>query len=263
MPPAYPAPAPCQSRGRDARRRRGAHPCAFADAHARERDSRAPPPRYDEGMRFPAAILGAALLAATVLPHAAAAQTLDGTTCYKVKDTGPKGAYDVTFLGQTCRVKTPAKLACLTERNAGITPAPPASSTLDPAPTMLCYRARCRPPAVRPATLADAFGNRVVTMRAGRFLCLPAGGAETITTTTTVPGSVTTTTQPQDECGFDDGMCGGSCPKGGQRCSFAEGECKCLNTSCGDADAPSCNGYCDADEACVFVLTGCECVGIP
>ncbi|MCW5891351.1 MAG: hypothetical protein KIT14_12475 [bacterium] len=213
-------------------------------------------------MRHAASLLGAVLLAAA-LPAAAVAQTIDGTVCYKARDTAPRGTYDVTFLGQTCRVKTPAKLACLTERDAAVTPAPPASSTLDPAPTLLCYRARCRPPAVRPATLADAFGVRGVTLRAGRFLCLPAGGAETITTTTTVPGSVTTTTRPANTCGFEDRMCGGSCPNRNQRCSFAGGECKCLGTSCGDAGAPSCNGYCAADQACLFALTGCRCVDIP
>jgi hypothetical protein len=205
------------------------------------------------------------LLAALALVVAgdAAAQTIDGSICYKAKDTTPKNTYDVTFLGQTCRIKTPAKMGCLTQTNVAITPAPAASSTLDPAPTLLCYRARCRPPALRPETLADDFGSRAVSLRAGRFLCLPAGGVDTITTTTTIPGSVTTTTRPENTCDLDDGMCGGTCPGPNQRCSFAEGECKCLNTSCGDADAPSCNGYCDPDEACVFTLTDCSCVDLP
>lgn len=223
--------------------------------------SRMSPPRYDGRMRPVASLLPALVL---LVAGGAGAQTIDGSVCYKAKDTAPKGTYEVTFLGQTCRVKTPAKMACLTERNAGITPAPPASSTLDPAPTLLCYRARCRPPAVRPATLADDFGARAVSIRAGRFLCLPAGGADTIVTTTTIAGSVTTTTRPPDSCDLDDGVCGGTCPGPNQRCSFAEGECKCLNTPCGDADTPSCNGFCQNDEACIYVpFSGCECVDLP
>ncbi|HEV7730746.1 MAG TPA: hypothetical protein VGR62_01225 [Candidatus Binatia bacterium] len=210
-------------------------------------------------MPYVAVVLGT--LALLTMP--AVAQTIDGSGCFKVKDTAPKATYTVLFAGQSCRIKTPAKLACLTERNAPVSPAPPASSTVAAAPTLLCYRARCQPKTVRPAILADAFGSRSVTLRAGQFLCLPAGGEDTITTTTTLPGGVTTTTIAQAACGFDDGQCGGGCP-GTQRCSIAEGECKCRTTECGDADAPSCNGSCpNSDEACLFVLTGCKCVEVP
>jgi hypothetical protein len=193
---------------------------------------------------------------------AASAQTVAGSVCYKAKDRGAKATYTVTFAGQTCRIKTPARLACLTESSAPISPAPPASSSIDPAPTLLCYRARCRPPARRPATLADAFGSRGITLRAGRFLCLPAGGADTITTTTTVPGGVTTTLGGRP-CGFEDGQCGGSCPPN-RRCSVAASGCECRATTCGDAESPKCNGSCPrSDQSCVFVITGCKCVDLP
>lgn len=208
-----------------------------------------------------ASLLGALLLLA--LPGITPGQTVDGTVCYTARDAAPKRTYTVTAGGQTCRIKAPARMACLIERAAPITPAPPFSSILDSAaPTELCYRARCRPTARRPATLADAFGSRGVTLRAARFLCLPAGGAETIVTTTTVPGGVTTTTRPPRECGFLDGECGGGCPQG-QRCSIAVDGCKCRSTTCGNADEPACEGSCPtSDETCVFVLTGCECVDL-
>lgn len=210
-------------------------------------------------MRYAALVLGTLALLGTP----AGAQTLDASGCFKVKDTAPKATYTVLISGQSCRIKTPAKLACITERDAPITPTPPANSNVGAAPTMLCYRARCQPKTIRPATLADALGARPVSLRASRFVCLPAGGEDTIATTTTLPGGVTTTTIAERACGFDDGQCGGGCP-GSQRCSIAEGECTCRATTCGDADAPSCNGSCpNSDEACLFVLTGCSCVEVP
>jgi hypothetical protein len=207
----------------------------------------------------------AAALLVVLLGAGVAGAQVDGSVCFKVRDTAPKGRHDVAILGQTCRIKTPAKMACLTGAATSVTPPAPVVSTLDPPPTMLCYRARCRPPETRPATLADDFGARGVVLRAGRFLCLSAGGADTIVTTTTTPdGSTTSTTRPENTCEFGDGMCGGTCPGPNQHCSFAEGKCKCIATPCGDADAPSCNGFCKPDEACLFVpFSGCQCVDIP
>ena len=43
----------------------------------------------------------------------------------------------------------------------------------------------------------------------------------------------------------------------------AGGDCECRAKPCGDADTPECNGYCQPDEACIFAITGCECVSIP
>jgi hypothetical protein len=213
-------------------------------------------------VRWLALSLGLLTLAAA--PGAASGQTVAGSVCYKAKDGSAKATYIVTFGGQTCRIKTPARLACLTESSAPIAPAPPASSAIAPAPTLLCYRARCRPPVRRPATLADAFGRRAITLRAGRLLCLPAGGADSITTTTTVPGTVTTTTVEDRACAFEDSRCGGSCPRG-ERCSIAvTGGCACRATTCGDADAPECNGSCPgSDQTCFFVIPDCECVERP
>lgn len=212
-------------------------------------------------MRWVALLLGFLRLAAA--PGVASGQTVAGSVCYKAKDTGPKTTYTVTFAGQSCRIRTPARLACLTESGAPISPTPPASSSIAPAPTLLCYRARCRPPTTRPATLADTFGVRAVTLHAGRFLCLPAGGLDTIATTT-LPSSATTTTTTLAgrSCGFEDDQCGGSCPPG-ERCSVAASGCECRATTCGDADRPACNGSCPrSDQICAFAITSCECADL-
>jgi len=108
-------------------------------------------------------------------------------------------------------------------------------------------------------------------------LCLPAAmGALGARTTTTMPGSATTTTTPgattttttvagqPGGCHYADGVCTGSCGAG-VRCGLAVGSasCECRPVSCGQADAPACNGACaDPSKACVFIpLSGCECIG--
>src|SRR6266566_4980754 len=61
------------------------------------------------------------------------------------------------------------------------------------------------------------------------------------------------------------GQCQGECGAGGV-CSAAasSGSCECRTTPCGQADAPTCDGFCtDPAKACVFNLTGCSCVRIP
>jgi len=76
----------------------------------------------------------------------------------------------------------------------------------------------------------------------------------------------TTTTIPAGPCDFDSSSrrCTGRCGNGGHCSAVASGgACECRKTSCGDADAPECNGFCARDEACLFTLTGCSCVGIP
>jgi hypothetical protein len=81
-----------------------------------------------------------------------------------------------------------------------------------------------------------------------------------------VPGASTTTTAPDEPCDFDsdNGTCTGTCGGGGHCSAVASGgACECRATPCGDADSPSCEGYCARDEACVFTLTGCNCVSIP
>src|SRR5213078_2442323 len=75
----------------------------------------------------------------------------------------------------------------------------------------------------------------------------------------------TTTTRPPQPCRFTDGQCQGQCGAGGV-CSAAasSGSCECRTTPCGQADAPTCDGFCtDPSKACVFNLTGCSCVRIP
>jgi hypothetical protein len=41
------------------------------------------------------------------------------------------------------------------------------------------------------------------------------------------------------------------------------GACECRARRCGHADAPACDGYSEPDEACIFALTGCDCLRIP
>ena len=99
----------------------------------------------------------------------------------------------------------------------------------------------------------------------------PCAPSNTATTTTTVGtgGSTTTTVQGISMgCSFHDGRCTGSCAPG-SRCGAAvgTGSCECRNVSCGDADAPACNGACaSASQACVldpFNNFSCHCVNIP
>src|SRR5207253_11433953 len=82
----------------------------------------------------------------------------------------------------------------------------------------------------------------------------------------TIVSSTTTTTVPSGPCDFNssDRKCEGTCGDGGH-CSAvaAGGACECRTTPCGDADAPSCDGFCTPDEACVFTVTDCSCVSIP
>jgi hypothetical protein len=95
----------------------------------------------------------------------------------------------------------------------------------------------------------------------GLAVCL--GGA---TTTTTVASGTTTTTLTSGPCNFNSSTrsCEGTCSAGGHCSAVASGgACECRTTACGDASAPECNGFCAPDEACIFLVTGCKCEGIP
>lgn len=212
-----------------------------------------------------------ALLGTTVLPPTALAQSA-ATACYKVRDLAPRRVFTVTVTNagvtQTCRAKAPARLGCLTTQVSGITPAPPSGASDGTPGDLLCYRLKCPRPFPAAAQKADELGGqRIISFKRALMLCTPAGSDAAQTTTTTtgpgVPTTTTSTTAPRP-CEFEDGRCVGTCGNGG-RCSavVSGGACECRTTPCGDADAPSCEGFCERDEACIFDLTGCRCVSIP
>ena len=206
------------------------------------------------------------LATAALMPIAAGAQTNDHLTCFGVKDSAPRAKYQATLTtgagSQSCIVKTPAKVACVPTTKSDVTPAPPGGGPSGSAAgAFLCYRAKCPKSSVS-ENAQDQFGNRVVQLKASRFLCVPADVAAPApglptSTTTSLPGGNT--------CEFRDGECRGTC-SGGKRCGTAVGSasCECRDVACGDADAPECNGACsDPGDACVFSITDCSCVHIP
>lgn len=193
--------------------------------------------------------------------------SFDSLTCFKPKDQAERGKFTIVNGTQACTFRTPARFACVATSGGAVTPTPPEGTIGTVETNLLCYRAKCvgtqrgTSPQFR-----DAVARRAVTLKAGKLVCLPANMPQG-STTTTLAGtpSTTSTTLPSGECGFTDGECGGSCPEG-ETCGAAvgTGSCECRATSCGDADAPTCDGFCDdPDEACVFVLSGCDCVGLP
>jgi hypothetical protein len=198
-----------------------------------------------------------AMLAVLALSAPALAQSAGQVACVRIKDRAKAQSSTVTVTAagvtKSCRVDVPARLACLPAGGDG---------------AFLCYPLRCGRLSSTSATVTDALGGaRVVTFKGAQLLCEPATvSASTSSSTTTVPGASTTTTAPDEPCDFDsdNGTCTGTCG-GGDHCSAVAsgGACECRSTPCGDADSPSCEGYCERDEACVYTLTGCNCVSIP
>jgi len=205
-----------------------------------------------------------ALVGAIALAAPAFAQTPDHLACYKVKDRSARATFTMTVTNGeasgTCTVKLPAKLVCFSTATSGIAPAPPGSG---PSPggaaDFLCYTARCPRPAAPRGQATDTLGSqRVIHLQGSQLVCAPA--------TVQQPSGATTTTTNPGPCGFDSGSrtCKGTCGNGGQCSGVASGgACECRTTSCGDASAPECSGFCARDEACIFSVTGCSCVTIP
>jgi len=228
---------------------------------------------------FRSAMVGALAFLGAVSVHAQG--TLDNLSCFVVRDQVPRGSVRAILNGlggQSCRVKVPAAFACIATGGTTVTPAPPAPSQPGVSSSILCYWARCAPPRPPRTVVEDAFGSRPVRFRGARWMCLPAamgvpGGPTTtttpgspITTTTTSGTTATTTTLPGQpgSCHFSNGACTGSCGPG-MHCGSTVGSlsCECRSVSCGQADAPACNGACaDSSKTCVFIpLSGCQCIG--
>ncbi|HLK11109.1 MAG TPA: hypothetical protein VKW76_06995 [Candidatus Binatia bacterium] len=205
-------------------------------------------------------VLGAALLLG-----AAPASAFSSLTCFDVADPTPRSKVQATVDGPmgslTCIVKTPARKACVFAGTTAATPLPAAGGGAGQ--SFLCYRARCTPAAARADAVGDAFGARVIRLRAAQLVCVPAS-LQPVTTTTITPTPATTTTAPTG-CRFANGECTGSCGPG-MKCGAAVGtaSCECRSVSCGEADAPECNGACpEPSDACIFSITGCSCVHVP
>jgi hypothetical protein len=198
------------------------------------------------------------------------AQTMDHLACYKVRDRA-RGRFTmvVTNAGvtQNCTAKLPARMACIESSVSAVSPTPPGGGPASTdAGNFLCYTVKCARPSPPAVAMADDFGgSRSVDLRKAQIVCTEASRGGTVagpspTTTTTLAG------QPA-QCHFDDSSrsCLGSCGNGGHCSATAgSGACACRTTSCGSADQPQCNGFCsDPNEACVFTVTGCSCIGIP
>jgi hypothetical protein len=224
--------------------------------------------RMDLTMRGRRLRLAAALLGSLAVTSPAHAQVGGPVACYVVRDPARHQAFRVTVttggVTQSCRLKVPARFGCLGAQLSGITPSPPGGASAGATGDSLCYQLRCPRPFPPAMQRTDEFGGqRVVNFRRGQLLCVPT--SDVSTTTTTVPGqSTTTTTLARRSCEFSDGQCVGTCGNGGH-CSVVAsgGACECRTTACGNADAPSCRGFCARDQFCVFDLTGCRCVTIP
>jgi hypothetical protein len=210
--------------------------------------------------------LAAALTALGLAASASAQPALDHLACYKVKDHATPATYSFSLSGaagtQNCVAKVPAKVGCFESSESNVVPTPPGGG---PSPgsalgAFLCYRTKCKRPFVPTAKMEDQFGARMVVFKGAQFMCAPA----TRGPIGVAPASTTTTLPPQS-CHFADGQCQGQCGAGGV-CSAAaqSGSCECRTTPCGQADTPSCDGFCtDPSKACVFNLTGCSCLRIP
>jgi len=209
-----------------------------------------------------AAVLGALALAVP----AAAQPSFDHLACFKVKDqTGP-ATYTFSLTNasgtQNCVAKLPAKLGCFESAESNVVPTPPGGGP-SPGPAVgavLCYQTKCRRPFTPAAQMEDQFGARMVVFKGAQLMCAPATRGPV-----GIAPPTTTTTRPPQPCRFTDGQCQGQCGAGGV-CSAAasSGSCECRTTPCGQADAPTCDGFCtDPSKACVFNLTGCSCVRIP
>ena len=215
-------------------------------------------------------LYGAAFAVALLL-GASPAGAIDNLSCFKVDPGSPKARFPVVLGGplspKTCTLKAPAKTACIATEGTSITPTPGDQGT-PVTQNFLCYQAKCAPGSPGSAEFTDMLGQHQVTLRGSRLICLPAGmtgGITPGTTTTTLFGATTTTTMPVGQCHFSDGRCQGTCAAG-SRCGTVVGtaDCECRSVSCGDADAPECDGACSSSgEACVFDLTGCSCVRVP
>ena len=199
------------------------------------------------------------------LAGVATAAPLDHLICSKVRERAPKLRYRVTLDdadkgARTCIVKAPPGMMCTETTTTAIDPAPPGGGpTGSEAGVFLCYAAKC-PQARSGSTAVDRFGTHTLVVKGTQWLCAPATQTAVVT-----PPTTTTTLPSGDTCRFASGRCTGSC-SGNARCGAAvgTGSCECRSVSCGDADAPQCNGACSSQgEACVFSVTGCSCVRIP
>ena len=208
------------------------------------------------------ALLGAATLAAPAL-----GQTDDHVACYKVKDRAKRDVFTLTVTNagvtQSCRVTVPARFGCLATQISAVAPTPPGD---EPSPgaagDFLCYPLLCPRAFPSGAQMTDGFGGqRVVNFKRAQLLCAPATRGPA-----TIVSSTTTTTVPSGPCDFNssDRKCEGTCGDSGHCSAVASGgACECRTTPCGDADSPSCDGFCAPDEACIFTVTDCSCVSIP
>jgi hypothetical protein len=208
-------------------------------------------------------------LGALALAVPALAQTQNHLTCFKARDSAPRAKYSLTLTTDAgplaCKVKVPAKLACLETAKSNVSPTPPGGGPTGAVGSFLCYQLKCQRGSAFSADMEDQFGRRTVNFRGTQLLCAPANRTSLSRGPAPAPTTTTTTLGPTGQCTFTNDRCEGSCPGGG-RCGTAVSStsCECRSTACGDASAPGCNGFCTTQgEACIFSVTGCSCVRVP
>jgi len=209
-------------------------------------------------------VLGAMLLASPAL-----AQRTDHLACFKARDNAPRTRYSLTLTNDAgalgCKVKVPAKLVCLESAKSNTSPTPPGGGPTTPVNSFLCYQMKCPRISVATTEMTDQFGRRTVSFKGAQLLCAPADRGP-VTRGPAGPGaSTTSTTLATGQCRFTDGRCVGQCA-GNARCGTVTSStsCECRSTSCGDASAPECSGFCPTQgEACIFSVTGCSCARVP
>ncbi len=225
------------------------------------------------GAGMKALSLALAFGAATLSAPAFAQPTLNHLACYRVKDPAAKGKFSATVgnaaVSSTCIMKTPAKFGCFESEASAFSPTPPGTAiSAGAARNFLCYQARCPKPFPADTQMTDELGGqRVVRFRGTAVVCSPVTrGQVTFQPTTTTVAGATTTTIPGTNCHFDSSnhTCAGNCGAGSACAAVASGsDCECRSTPCGNADQPTCDGFCRPDETCIFELTGCKCASIP
>jgi hypothetical protein len=193
------------------------------------------------------------------------AQVPDHLKCYKVRDPQATKSYSADLGGLIpepgCTIRVPAVMACLPATKSNVDPSPPGGGATGTPNAFGCYKVKC--PKVTPPTisLADQFGNRVVTPTKAKLLCAPASATSTTTSTTRPLNLCTTTTIPRCGSGPPPNFCPptfAECP-GGQTCQTDASGCSCVGPApaCDAAGGAFCSaGTCPPGQSCQTVCNG-------
>ena len=127
------------------------------------------------GPSLPLAVVASIFFSASI---ARAVVLADHLLCYKIKDPAPKAAYTADLSAGTlvgCRIRVPARVACVGVDKTNVSPAPPGAPPGPPAAAAyFCYKVKCpkQPPSAT-APSRDQFGVRSTTFLKPATLCAP------------------------------------------------------------------------------------------